>query len=247
MRKFGLIGRSLEHSWSKAYFQEKFSKEKIRGCIYENFSVSELNDIRDLIRQEKNLEGLNITTPYKIAIMDYLDELDPVSEATGAVNCLKISRPDKSIRLKGYNTDMAAFRETIKPMLKDTDNRALVLGTGGAALAVCQALKQLHIDYSIVSRQSKPGLFTYPDLNQNIFHEHQIIINTTPAGMFPGTDQYPPLPYAYLTDNHLLYDLIYNPEETLFLKNGQDAGARVKNGLEMLKVQAELSWEIWCK
>ncbi len=192
------------------------------------------------------MPGLNITIPYKQEIIRYVDELDPVAEAIQAVNCIKINRIKDKIHLTGYNTDMAAFRDTLKPLLRDkTCQKALVSGTGGAARAVCHALKELNIGFTIVSREEKAGVITYRDLDSHIMSEHELIINATPAGMFPDTGHCPPLPYSYLTGYHLLYDLVYNPAETLFLKKGAEAGARVKNGLEMLQLQAELSWKIW--
>ncbi len=245
MRKFGLIGKSLEHSWSKDYFEEKFKREKITDCIYENFPLEDLKGLRELILSDKTLSGLNITTPFKIKAIRYMDELDPVAESIGSVNCVKISRTGNFIRLKGYNTDMAAFRETLIPLSDEPRRRALVLGTGGAAHAVCHALKDINIEYSGVSRTGKSGTLTYTGITSRIMDSHRLIINATPVGMFPHQDRCPAIPYQYLTSNHLLYDLIYNPEVTLFLKKGREAGTRIKNGLEMLQKQAELSWKIW--
>ena len=245
MRKFGLIGKSLDHSWSKEYFQQKFINEKINNCVYENFPLGDLNGLRNLVLQDSSLSGLNITNPYKLEVLKYLDDLDSVAEAVQAVNCLQINRSGLSLQLKGYNTDMVAFMESLKPLLHETDRKALVLGTGGAARAICHALKELNIGHSIVSRQVRKGMLTYADLNKQIITGHHIIINATPVGMFPDNEQCPPLPYSCLTSYHLLYDLVYNPEMTLFLKKAQEPGARIKNGLEMLQLQAELSWKIW--
>ena len=245
MRKFGLIGKSLDHSWSKEYFLKKFTLEKINDCVYENFPLRDLNGFRDFILHDNSLSGLNITIPYKLEVLQYLDELDPVSKAVQAVNCVQISRNENSIILKGYNTDMRAFRDTLKPYLNETHRKALVLGTGGAARAICHALEELNISYSIVSREEKTGQLNYSGINEPIIAGHTLIINATPVGMFPNAGDCPPLPYSFLTSDHLLYDLVYNPEETLFLKKGIEAGAQIKNGLEMLKLQAELSWEIW--
>jgi len=245
MRKFGLIGKSLDHSWSKEYFQQKFIKETISNCVYENFPLGDLPSLREMIFHDKALCGLNVTNPYKVEVLNYLDDLDNAAEAIGAVNCLKISRNGDNIHIKGFNTDMAAFRDTLLPLLNETCRKALVLGTGGASRAVCHALKELNIGYSIVSRKEKAGYLTYADLNNRIIADHQVIINATPVGMFPKNDHCPPLPYSFLTSYHLLYDLVYNPEMTLFLKKAREPGARIKNGLEMLQLQAELSWKIW--
>jgi shikimate dehydrogenase len=245
MRKFGLIGKSLDHSRSKDYFERKFIKENIRHCVYENFPLGDLSGLRDMIFHDRALCGLNITNPYKIEVLNYLDDLDPVSKAIGAVNCLKISRNGDSMHVKGFNTDSLAFRDTLRHHLDDTCRKALILGTGGAARAVSYALQELNIEYSFVSREKKEGILTYSALDESIIKDHQVIINATPAGMFPDSGHCPPLPYSYLTSYHLLYDLVYNPEITLFLKKGRESGARIKNGLEMLQVQAELSWSVW--
>lgn len=191
------------------------------------------------------MAGLNITIPYKTEIIPYLDELSPVAKSIGAVNCIKITGNGFNLSLKGYNTDADAYRETLKPLLQNEHSNALVLGTGGAARAVCYALKDLNIEYTLVSRKEKPGVLTYSDINKQIIYEHSLIINATPVGMFPDENHCPPLPYKALTPKHLIYDLIYNPEETLFLKKGKEAGAQVKNGLEMLYLQAEMSWKVW--
>jgi shikimate dehydrogenase len=245
MRKFGLIGKSLLHSRSKEYFLQKFTREHLSDCVYENYQLDDLKDIRSLILNEPYLLGLNVTTPYKIEIMKYVDDISPMADSFGAVNCVKISRNGKDIRLTGYNTDAAAFRETLKPLIRKVHNNALILGTGGAARAVCHALKNLNVDYTLVSRDEKSGVLTYSALMRQTIVDHKMIINATPVGMFPAEDQCPPLPYKYLTSKHLLYDLVYNPEETMFLKKGIEAGAQIKNGLEMLQLQAEMSWKVW--
>jgi shikimate dehydrogenase len=245
MRNFGLIGKSLLHSRSKEYFLQKFFREHLTDCIYENYPLDDLENLRELILNDPNLCGLNVTTPYKTEIIQYLDEIDPDAKAIGAVNCIKISRNGNIVNLTGYNTDAAAFRETLKPLLSEEHKKALVLGTGGAARAVCHALNELQIGYTLVSRKEKPGALIYNDLIDRIIEEHQLIVNATPLGMFPDENQYPSLPYNALTSKHLLYDLIYNPEETIFIRKGKAAGAQVKNGLEMLYLQAELGWYIW--
>jgi shikimate dehydrogenase len=246
MRKFGLIGKSLVHSRSKDFFHQKFFREHLSDCGYENYQLDDLKDIRKLILNEPDLFGLNITTPYKVEIMKYLDDIDPVAKAIHAVNCIKIIRNEDIISLVGYNTDAPAFRDTIKPLLRqDHSTTALVLGTGGAAKAVWHALKDLNIDYTMVSRNEKPAVLTYDALTSQTIADHKIIINATPVGMFPDENQCPSLPYNALNSDHLLYDLNYNPEETLFLMKGKAAGAQVKNGFEMLYLQADMSWEVW--
>jgi shikimate dehydrogenase len=245
MRTFGLIGKSLEHSWSKEYFKQKFIRENLDDCTYINFPLEDLQGLCGLISEDGSISGINVTIPYKVEVIDYIDELDPAAEVIGAVNCLKIFRTGNDHYIKGFNTDRVAFRETLKPLLDESCHKALVLGTGGAARAVSIALQDLHIAYSIVSREKKKGFLTYLDLDESIINDHPLIVNATPSGMFPDSSQCPPLPYKHLTNAHLLYDLVYNPAETLFLKKGAESGARINNGLEMLQLQAELSWKIW--
>lgn len=245
IRKFGLIGNPLSHSFSIEYFHQKFLSENITDCVYENFQLKNLDNLRSLIYSDMSISGLNFTIPYKIEVLPYLDETDHSVKEVQAVNCVKIIRTNNTLHLKGYNTDMPAFKGTLQPLLRHTNLKALVFGTGGAARAVCQALKELKIDYSQVSRREQTGLLRYTELDGRIIDSHKLIINATPVGMSPIENLCPPLPYEYLTSEHLLYDLIYNPEETLFLKKGTEAGSRIKNGLEMLQLQAELSWAIW--
>jgi shikimate dehydrogenase len=245
MRKFGLIGRKLDHSRSKDYFSSKFNTLKFTDCTYENYQLDELSGLTRLLNNDHLITGLNVTNPYKVEIISYLDAIDDTAAKIGAVNCLKITRTGKSTKLKGFNTDMAAFRETLRPMIRATNGKALVLGTGGAAKAVCHALKELNTEYLLVSRESKAGCITYEEISHEIIAGVQIIVNATPVGIYPDISQYPSLPYQFLGEHHLLYDLIYNPEETLFLKKGRDCGAKTKNGLEMLQLQADLSWRIW--
>lgn len=245
IRKFGLIGKHLNHSLSKDYFTKKFAIEEKSDCIYENLELDDLRNFRNLIQIDHDLCGINITNPYKHEVMQYLDKLDPLAEIVGAVNCIRITRTGRLINLEGYNTDTIAFRETLKPLLQKKNRKALVLGTGGASMAVCHALKELNIEHTLVSRMEKAGVLTYSGISKKVIEGHQVIINTTPVGMHPDEGKCLPLPYDALTSGHLMYDLIYYPEETLFLKKGREAGARIKNGLEMLKMQAELSWKIW--
>jgi shikimate dehydrogenase len=245
MYKFGLVGRSLAHSRSKEYFTNKFSREQISDCLYENYPLEAPGDLRKLVIREKDLAGLNVTSPYKTDIIPHLDEVDPLAARIGAVNCIKISRNGDTFYLKGFNTDWQAFRDTLLPFTGLNQRMSLVLGTGGAAKAVCEALSSLGTDYTLVSRRLIRGALQYQDLDVRIISEHTLIINATPAGMFPETGQCPDIPYSYLTSRHYLYDLVYNPEITLFLQQGIHAGAFVKNGMEMLQLQADYSWSIW--
>ncbi|MXV49550.1 shikimate dehydrogenase [Pedobacter sp. HMF7647] len=257
MKKFGLIGYPLSHSFSKGYFTEKFEKEGLDDYSYELFPLKDISDLPELLKKEHHLCGLNVTIPHKIGVMFYLNKIDEAARDIDAVNCIKIvnSRPvddffsgeisSMDVRLEGYNTDAYGFEESLKPLLNNNHKQALVLGNGGAARAVVYVLKKLGISFKVVSRRSTRNQFSYSEIDENVISDYKLIINTTPLGMSPQTGEYPDIPYQYLTDKHLLYDLIYNPEETLFLKKGKERGASVKNGLEMLHLQAEKSWEIW--
>jgi shikimate dehydrogenase len=240
MRTFGLIGFPLTHSFSVKYFAEKFVREGILDCVYKNFPLHSIGDFATLLKEE-NLSGLNVTIPYKESVIDYLDEIDAAAASIGAVNCIKITDG----KLKGYNTDVFGFAESLKNYLGDIRPRALILGTGGSSKAISFALDQLDISFHFVSRQKKTDQLTYQELTADIIRDHTLIINTTPLGMFPDTEAAPDLPYTALTGDHYLYDLIYNPEETLFLREGRLNKAHTKNGLEMLYLQAEKNWEIW--
>lgn len=243
MQLYGLIGYPLTHSFSQGYFRRKFEAENITYADYLNFPIRSIELFRKVIYDHPNLMGLNVTIPYKEQVLRYLDEADRTAWEIGAVNTIKIER-NGDIQLIGYNTDVIGFRESISPLLKPEHTKALVLGTGGSSKAVVHALKQLGIDYEYVSRNSTFHL-NYEALNQEIMETHPIIINTTPLGMYPELSACPDIPYQYLTEKHLLFDLVYNPEKTLFLQKGEEKGATIKNGLEMLKIQAEKSWEIW--
>ncbi|KAA8485517.1 shikimate dehydrogenase [Arcticibacter tournemirensis] len=257
MKKFGLIGYPLSHSFSGKYFQEKFEKEGLTDCSYELFPLETLSDFEKLITSNPDLCGLNVTIPHKIGVMFYLDKIDPAAKAIDAVNCIKIikQKPVESfftgelsstkVRLEGFNTDCYGFENSLKPLLKKHHNKALVLGSGGSSRAVAYALSRLGIDYKIVSRRKARKQITYSDINRNLMSDRLLIINTTPLGLSPAVETYPDIPYEYITSNHLLYDLIYNPDETEFLKRGKEMGATIKNGEEMLHLQAERSWEIW--
>lgn len=245
MRKFGLIGNPIRHSWSKQFFDDIFSGENIEDCEYLEFQMESVERLRDIIQGEPFLEGLNITIPFKISVMDVLDVIDPGAGQTGAVNCIKIIRDYGRLILKGYNTDMPAFKSTLTRFDNISGKKAMVLGTGGASRAVCQALRELHVPYVLVSVRGDKGTMRYADIDREKMQECHLIINATPAGMWPDIEKSPDLPYEYLTQDHSLYDLVYNPEMTCFLKEGKKAGARIKNGLEMLYLQAVMSWKIW--
>jgi shikimate dehydrogenase len=236
-----LIGYPLAHSFSKKYFSEKFQRENILNCVYENFPLSRIEEFPQLIQSNPNLVGLNVTIPYKEQVIPFLDELDEAVEEIGAVNTIKVS----SRKLKGHNTDVFGFIHSIKNLIQPFHSSALILGTGGSSKAVAFGLKKMGIEFDFVSRNPDEKELRYEDLDDSVLHHYKIIINTTPIGMFPEVDVCPPIPYEYLTPSHLLFDLIYNPEETLFLKKGKEKQAATKNGLEMLQLQAEKSWEIW--
>ncbi|MBK6276450.1 MAG: shikimate dehydrogenase [Saprospirales bacterium] len=241
MKQFGLIGYPLSHSFSKGYFAEKFAKENIVDCKYDVFPLEKIEDFVELCNDKKNLIGLNVTIPYKEKIIPFLDELDETAANIGAVNTIKFSN-GKEI---GYNSDAYGFEMSLKPLLKQHHTKALILGTGGASKAVEYVLRKLGISFQYVSRNKNEKAISYEELNEAIIQHSKLIINTTPIGMYPNIDTAPDIPYNFITDKHLLYDLIYNPEETLFLKKGKEKGAQTKNGLEMLYLQAERSWEIW--
>lgn len=245
MDKYGLIGYPLGHSFSKTYFNDKFSAENI-DAEYVNFEIPTIKDLKHILRENPHLRGLNVTRPYKTQVIPFLDEIDEDAKIIGAVNVIKISKGRfGKIKLKGYNSDVVGFRNSIDPLLIDHHRKALILGTGGAAKAVSQGLKQLGIGFTYVSRRPFENSFTYEELSPKIMEQYTIIVNTTPLGMFPNVDECPAIPYDLVTSNHLLYDLIYNPDETLFMKKGKEQGALVKNGLEMLLLQAFTGWEIW--
>lgn len=257
MKKYGLIGYPLTHSFSKKYFTEKFLKNGLGDHEYELYPLQNLSDLPELINSTPGLCGLNVTVPHKIGVMFYLDKIDPAAKEIDAVNCIKIVNHEPvgaffsgelspmKVRLEGYNTDAFAFEASLRPLLKEYHQKALVLGNGGAARAVAYVLNKLDISYRIVSRRAIGQHFSYEQLNADIMKERLLIINTTPLGMAPDIEGCPDIPYKLLTPKHLLYDLVYNPEETEFLKRGKAQGAAVKNGLEMLHLQAEKSWEIW--
>ncbi len=243
---FGLIGKSLSHSFSKPYLEEKFIKEDKSGFQYSNFDLQNLDNFPELIVKH-HLSGLNVTKPYKELIIPYLDELDDVAKAIGAVNCIKITWQNDKPYLKGYNTDYYGFAQSIKPFLEPIHQKALILGTGGASKAIAYALKNVGVDFYYVTSGEKKGAnyFHYAELNEHILNAFKLIVNCTPLGMYPKTEVYPDIPFQYITNDHLLYDLIYNPEQTLFLQKGKAHNAITVNGLNMLKLQADKAWEIW--
>jgi shikimate dehydrogenase len=241
---FGLIGATVSHSFSKSYFDEKFFREGLRDYHYELFPLKTITDLETLLKDTKGLTGLNVTIPYKEQVLKYLDEVDGFAKKIGAVNVIKI----KDGKLKGYNTDSEAFLETLEKWLpKDRKFKALILGTGGSSKAVKEALKKLKIEYNLVSREAKKGILTYEYLDKNpkALSESNLIINTTPLGMTPNTETMPAIDFEHISPDHYVYDLIYNPARTMFLQKAEMRGANIKNGLEMLHVQAEKSWVIW--
>lgn len=248
MQKYGLIGYPLKHSFSKDYFNEKFKAEHI-DAEYINFEIPGINDFMEVIEENTNLHGLNVTIPYKEQVIPFLDELDKDAVKIGAVNVIKFVRqPKGKIKLIGYNSDIIGFTQSIEPLLKPHHQKALILGTGGASKAVYHGLKKLGLTATYVSRSKKSDeLLTYRELTPEVMKEYTVIVNCTPVGMYPNESNCPDIPYEQLTANHLLYDLIYNPDQTLFLKKGAEQGAATKNGLEMLLLQAFAAWEIWNK
>ena len=245
MRKFGLIGYPLGHSFSKKYFTEKFNTEHISDCSYENYPLKSLDEFRELVASDDELCGLNITIPYKSEIIRFLDVIEPEADQIGAVNVMKIRRPDGKIKLFGYNSDITGIRDTLVPFMSENVRNALVLGTGGSSRAVCHVLKEFGLKVDLVSRDRKPGVLVYSDIDSGIIDRTQLIINTTPLGMFPNTESKPDLNYRRLNSKHILFDLIYNPEFTSFLRRGAEQGCSIISGIKMLHSQAEKAWEIW--
>lgn len=238
-RLFGLIGHPLDHSFSAAYFSEKFKSENL-NCSYENYDVNTLEDLKSVLLN-RNIQGLNITIPYKESILPYLDQIDDEARSIGAVNVIKFENNG----LYGYNTDYPAFRESLLNFLNGEKCSVLVLGSGGASKAVTFALQKLNIPFKIVSRSKGIGHLTYEELNEDILMSNLLIINASPLGSYPQINTFPDIPYSFLTDKHFLFDLVYNPEKSLFLSKGAEKGSKIKNGYEMLLKQAELSWKIW--
>ncbi|HNW98826.1 MAG TPA: shikimate dehydrogenase [Bacteroidales bacterium] len=246
MNLYGLIGYPLTHSFSAQYFSEKFFRENIHDCRYELFPIKDISEIEFLVKNNIDLKGLNVTIPYKEIIIPFLASIDNTAKEIGAVNTIKII-DNKNFILHGYNTDAFGFEESFKPILKKNHTKALILGNGGASKAVAYVLKKLGIEFLFVTRNKKiinESIF-YSDLNKEFIKSHLIIINTTPLGMYPETHTAPDIPYHFISNEHILYDLVYNPSETIFMKRGIEQKAIVKNGLEMLYLQAEKAWTIW--
>jgi len=245
MKKYGLIGYPLTHSFSKRFFTEKIEKEKI-DATYENFEIESISWFPEIIKNNPGLNGLNVTIPYKEKVIPFLDELDEAAEKVGAVNTVKINRPEDTVFLKGFNTDTFGFEASLKPLLKPHHTKALILGTGGASKAIKFVLNKLGIDFLSATRgELKENVIRYENIDKKMMSERLLIVNATPLGTYPKTETFPPIPYEYISEKHLLFDLVYNPEETQFLKKGKEKGAAVKNGYEMLLQQALKSYEIW--
>ena len=244
MDKYGLIGYPLGHSFSQSYFNEKFQNENI-DALYENFEIPSIENFPEIIETNPNLRGLNVTIPYKEKVISYLDVISPEAREIGAVNVIKVERKGKSTYLTGYNSDVIGFTRSIEPLIEKYHKKALILGTGGASKAINYGLKSLGLETVFVSRYRKPGTICYEDITPKVIKEYNVIVNCTPLGMFPHTDECPNLPYEAMNTQTLLYDLIYNPDMTMFMQKGAEHGATVKNGLEMLLLQAFASWEFW--
>jgi len=243
MKQYGLIGYPLGHSFSKKYFTEKFENEHI-DARYDLYELDDISKFTTII-ENPELNGLNVTIPYKEKVIPFLDELDDTAEKIGAVNVVKFIRLNNELKLKGYNSDTVGFEDELKPYLKSFHKNALILGTGGASKAINYVLHKLNIETTFVSRTISRGKLTYNELNQSIIETNLLIVNASPLGTFPNMDQCPNIPYQYLTENHILFDLVYNPSETLFMKKGKEKGAFVINGEGMLTGQAKAAWKIW--
>jgi shikimate dehydrogenase len=245
MRKFGLIGYPLGHSFSSKYFTEKFEREKISGCSYENFPLEHIGDFPELIRSNNDLYGLNVTIPWKTEILKYVDETEQAVKEIGAANVLKINRKNGRTRICGFNSDVVGIKDSVITEFPSGGGHALILGTGGSSRAVRYALQKLGFRITLVSRSGKPGIATYSDLDSEVLNRTDLIVNTTPLGMFPDVESKPELNYHFLGNHHVLFDLVYNPEITTFLRLGRERGCKIITGLRMLYSQAERSWEIW--
>ena len=244
MDKYGLIGYPLGHSFSKSYFNEKFENEGI-NAEYINFEIPTLDSLPEILASNPELKGLTVTIPYKEKVISYLDSISPEARAIGAVNVIRVDHKGNDTYLKGFNSDVIGFTKSIEPLLERFHKKALILGTGGASKAVNFGLKSLGLETVFVSRFERPGTIQYSQITPDIIQEYNVIVNCTPCGMYPHIDECPQLPYEAMTSKNILYDLLYNPDETLFMKKGAQHGATVKNGLEMLLLQAFASWEFW--
>jgi len=244
MDKYGLIGFPLGHSLSESFFNEKFLNENI-DAQYINFEIPSVEVLPEILDSNPELKGLNVTIPYKEKVMTYLDYVSPEARAIGAVNVIKVIRKGNKVTLKGFNSDVIGFTKSIEPLLESFHKKALILGTGGSSKAINYGLRSLGLDTVFVSRYERQGTIQYEKITPELIKEYNVIVNCTPVGMYPHTNECPKLPYEAMDNHTLLYDLIYNPDETLFMYKGQQQGATVKNGLEMLLLQAFQSWEFW--
>ncbi len=243
MRKFGLIGKTLGHSFSEEHFSRKFANEEVTDATYDLFELATITQLLPLISSNRDLVGLNVTSPYKEEVLPYLDFFSEEARQIGAANVIRVFHRERPL-LAGFNTDSPAFFQTLNRLVKP-ETRALILGTGGASKAVRHALSLKGIPYLLVSRDPEDGEVHYSELTEQAIEEHELIVNATPLGTFPNVDEFPNIPYDLLTPNNVLYDLVYNPSETAFLRKGREKGTRTKSGLEMLQLQAEMSWRIW--
>lgn len=243
-RKFGLLGYPLGHSFSRAYHTERFTRMGI-DAVYDNYELTDISRLPDLVASTPALEGLNVTIPYKEAVLPYLDELDATAQHIGAVNVIRIIRNGRNVRMVGYNSDYIGFARSIAPMMQIQHKQALVLGTGGASKAVAAALRDMGLTVHAVSRHPSAGELSYGNLTPETMRCHTVVVNATPLGMYPDTESCPEIPYNELSEKHLCYDVIYNPEETLFMRRAAQQGAIVSNGMQMLYGQADAAWEIW--
>ncbi len=239
--RFGLVGKDISYSFSRGYFTQKFADLGLEDHSYENFDFQAIEEIQDVLDNNSDIKGMNVTIPYKQEVMPFLTELDPEAEKIGAVNTIQFSKNG----LKGFNTDAYGFKNAMAPFLKPHHTKALILGTGGASKAVAYVLGELGISYVFVSRNPGKNKISYDQVTEEVLKEHTILINCTPLGTHPNIEQRPALPYEFITDQHFLFDLIYNPEKTAFLAAGEAKGAQISNGLRMLELQADRSWEIW--
>ena len=244
MDKYGLIGYPLGHSLLIGYFNEKFANENI-DAQYINFEIPSIDNLVEVLSSNPQLRGLNVTIPYKEQVIRYLDSISPEAQAIGAVNVIRVSQKGNQTFLRGFNSDVIGFTKSIEPLLERYHRKALILGTGGAAKAVDYGLKSLGLETQMVSRSRKTGAITYDDVKAETIEEYNVLVNCTPLGLYPNVDLCPTLPYNAMNSRTLLYDLLYNPDETLFMRKGREQGATVKNGLEMLLLQAFASWEFW--
>lgn len=244
MDKYGLIGYPLVHSFSQNYFNAKFENERI-NARYINFEIPSIDDLAEVLARNPELKGLNVTRPYKEKVIPFLDSISPEAKSIGAVNVIRVSRKGSKTILKGFNSDVIGFTKSIEPMLESCHKKAMILGTGGASKAVDYGLKSLGLETMFVSRFNRPGTVRYDNITPEMMKEYNVIVNCTPCGMYPHTDECPNLPYEAIDEHNILYDLLYNPDFTLFMENGAERGATIKNGLEMLLLQAFASWEFW--